>query len=76
MIIEIQSQTDLKINLINNTIIKFKIKETVNKEVQLENTWNKYKNKTIESLNYIKKIGLIPPFKIRIVYIINLFRSI
>lgn len=58
IIIAIQSETDLKINSINNNIINFKRKETVNKEVQLENIWNEYKNKTIDRLTYVKKIGL------------------
>ncbi|XP_025424045.1 uncharacterized protein LOC112693270 [Sipha flava] len=58
VIIEIQSDTDLKINSINNKIINFKRKEIINKEIQLENIWNEYKNNIINRLTYIKKIGL------------------
>jgi hypothetical protein len=45
-------------NLINSTNVNFKIKEIVNKKVQLENIWCEYKNKTIDCLNNMKKIGL------------------
>jgi len=48
IIIGIQSETDLKIYSINNKIINFKSKETINKEMQLENIWNEYKNKIID----------------------------
>jgi len=58
IIIEIQRETDLKINSINNKIINFKRKETINKEMQLENIWNEYKNKIIDRLTYMQKIGL------------------
>jgi len=58
VIIGIQSDTDLKINSINNKIINFKRKETINKEIQLENIWNEYKNNIINRLTYMKKIGL------------------
>ncbi|KAF0707088.1 FLYWCH-type domain-containing protein [Aphis craccivora] len=54
---QIQSETDLKINSIKNNVMNYKIKETVHKEEYLQDMWNKYKNKTINRLTYIKNIG-------------------
>lgn len=37
--------------------MNYKRKETVHKEEYLQDMWNKYKNKTIDRLTYIKNIG-------------------
>lgn len=55
---QIQSETDLKINSIQNNVMNDKRKETVHKEEYLQDMWNKYKNKTIDRSIYIKNIGI------------------
>ncbi|KAF0709816.1 FLYWCH-type domain-containing protein [Aphis craccivora] len=57
ILMQIQSETDLKINSIKNNVINYKRKETVHKEEYLQDMWNKYKNKTIDRLTFIKNNG-------------------
>jgi len=52
ILMQIQSETDLKINSIQNNVMNYKRKETVPKKDYLQNMWNKYKNKTIDRLTY------------------------
>lgn len=47
---QIQSETDLKINSIKNHLMNYKRKETVYKEEYSQDIWNEYKNKTIDRL--------------------------